>query len=295
MSTVRTAVIPVAGLGTRMLPAAKSVPKEMLPVVDRPLIDHAVAEARAAGIECIVLVTGPGGSAVVDYFDPAPELEESLANAGKAEALARITPHLDSPGDVVSVRQPRRLGLGHSVWCARKVVGDEPFAVILPDDLILGQPSCLSELLAVHHRLGGNVIGVEDVPVERTGRYGILDVTADDGTVAAARGLVEKPDPKRAPSRLGVVGRYVLDPAVMRALDHQGPGALGEVQLTDAIARTLTDTSLHGVRFSGRRFDCGSKAGFVEATLTVALEHPETSETTHELLHRYTRGRAVSA
>ncbi|SDF75719.1 UDP-glucose pyrophosphorylase [Limimonas halophila] len=295
MARVRTAVIPVAGLGTRMLPAAKAIPKEMLPVVDRPLIEHTVAEARAAGMERIVLVTGQGGSAVVDHFDRAPELEDALSKAGKTETLEQTNRHADRGGEIISVRQARKLGLGHAVWCAHRVVGDEPFAVMLPDDLILGEPPCLSELVAVHDRLGGNVVSVEEVAAEATSRYGILDVTADDGTVAASQGVVEKPAPEVAPSRLGVVGRYVLDPGVMRALADQPAGAGGEIQLTDAIARTLPQTPLHGVRFSGHRYDCGSKAGFVQAFLAVALEHPDTAAAARAEMARHALKQTVSA
>jgi len=292
MSPVRTAVIPAAGLGTRMLPAAKAVPKEMLPVVDRPLIDFAVAEARGAGIERIVVVTGQGGSAILDHFDAAPDLENALSAVGKTDALNAIVPDPERTGDIVAVRQPRSLGLGHAVWCASRVVRDEAFAVLLPDDLILGSEPCLAELLAVRDRLGGNVVSVEEVSDDAASRYGILDVTADDGRVAAANGVVEKPAPEDAPSRLGVVGRYVLEPAVLDRLAEQTAGAVGEIQLTDAIAQTLPGIPLHGTRFGGERFDCGTKAGFVEASLAVAMNHPETAETAAAAARRHAGKRA---
>jgi len=289
---VRKAVFPVAGLGTRVLPAVKAVPKEMLPVVDRPIIDYAVAEARAAGIEEFIFVTGRGKTALEDHFDRAPMLEDLLESKGKMQELATVRDCVPAPGRVIYTRQQAPLGLGHAVWCARHAVGDEPFAVILPDDLMLGEPGCLAQLLAAHAEVGGHVVAVEDVPRAATNRYGSLDVTADDGRLASARGLVEKPAPAEAPSTLSIIGRYVLDPAVLRQLDHQPPGRGGEIQLTDALAATLGEVAFHGLRFAGRRYDCGSKAGYVAATLAVALEHPETAEATRALLAAYRQAAA---
>jgi len=284
MTRVRKAVFPVAGLGTRVLPAAKAVPKEMLPVVDRPLIEYAVEEARQAGIEEFVFVTARGKSAMEDHFDGAPELERALESKGKSRELELVRRSVLPPGSITYVRQQEPLGLGHAVWCARAVVGDEPFAVILPDDLIKGTTPCLKQLIDAHAEVGGSVVAVVDVPREHTNRYGILDVTEDDGRLAAAKGLVEKPDPQQAPSTLSIIGRYVLDPAVMTELGRQKPGQGGEIQLTDAMAATIDRVPFHGLRFEGARYDCGNKAGYIEAILAYALDHPDTGEATARLI-----------
>ena len=236
---VRKAVFPVGGLGTRFLPATKAMPKEMLPVVDKPLIQYAVDEARAAGIEQIIFVTGRGKQAIEDHFDHSVELENTLEARGKHEVLAMLRETLLDAGAVAYTRQPEALGLGHAVWCARDLVGDEPFAVLLADDLVKAATPCLAQMLEVYRETGGNVVAVEDVPLEETNRYGILDVVSDDGKLAEAKGLVEKPDPKDAPSTLSIIGRYILTPQVFRELDRQDKGAGGEIQLTDAMARTL--------------------------------------------------------
>lgn len=283
MPRVRKAVFPVAGLGTRVLPAVKAVPKEMLPVVDRPLIEYAVEEARAAGIEEFIFVTGRGKDALEDHFDRAVELEETLQRKGKSEALEAIRPKLPA-GAVTALRQQNPLGLGHAIWCARRAVGDEPFAVVLPDDLIQARTPCLRQLVDAYADTGGNLAAVVDVPRDQTRRYGILDVTQDDGRLASARGLVEKPDPEAAPSTLSIIGRYILDPQVMRELDRRDSGHGGEIQLTDAIAATLPALPFHGLRFEGTRFDCGNKAGYVAATLAFALDHPETRDETAALI-----------
>ncbi len=271
---VRKAVFPVAGLGTRFLPATKLVAKEMLPVVDKPLIQYAVEEARKAGIEHCIFVTGRGKAVLVDHFDHAPELENQLRQRGKDLPLAELLGGLPPAGTIFSTRQQEPLGLGHAVWCARPFIGDEPFAVILPDDLVLTEGSCIGELIEAWHQTGGNVVAVEEVPRERTGSYGILDVEYDDGRIAKAKGLVEKPDPANAPSTLAIIGRYILDPVVMTALGNTPKGAGNEIQLTDAMARTMGLVPFHGVRFSGKRFDCGDKVGFLEANLNFALARP---------------------
>jgi UTP--glucose-1-phosphate uridylyltransferase len=289
---VRKAVLPVAGLGTRVLPAVKAIPKEMLPIVDRPLIEYAVEEARASGIEEFVFVTARGKTPIEDHFDRAPALEATLETRGRSAELESVQHSTMLDGNVVFTRQHSPRGLGHAVWCARHVVGDEPFAVILPDDLIQAPRPALGQLLEAYDRVGGSVVAVVDVPRDQTNRYGILDVTSDDGHLAAAKGLVEKPDPVAAPSTLSIIGRYVLHPAVMRQLDRQQPGRGGEIQLTDAMAATIPDVPLHGLRFEGRRFDCGNKAGYVEAILAFALEHPETAHATRELLRSYAPRRA---
>ncbi|MDY0242592.1 MAG: UTP--glucose-1-phosphate uridylyltransferase GalU [Rhodospirillaceae bacterium] len=273
--SVRTCVFPVAGLGTRFLPATKAMPKEMLTVVDKPLIQYAVEEAAAAGIEHFIFVTGRGKAALEDHFDRSPELERTLSARGKTVEIAAITEGMPKAGSLSYTRQQEPLGLGHAVWCAREMVGDEPFAVILPDDLIQAETPCLKQLIATHADVGGHVVAVADVPREHTKRYGILDVVADDGRVARAKGLVEKPEPEKAPSTLSIIGRYVLHPKVFQFLDKKVAGAGGEIQLTDAISQTIGAVPFHGVRFEGRRFDCGDKLGWLEANLALALARPE--------------------
>ena len=273
--SVRTCVFPVAGLGTRFLPATKAMPKEMLTVVDKPLIQYAVEEAAAAGIEHFIFVTGRGKAALEDHFDRSPELERTLSARGKTVEIAAITEGMPKAGSLSYTRQQEPLGLGHAVWCAREMVGNEPFAVILPDDLIQAETPCLKQLIATHADVGGHVVAVADVPREHTKRYGILDVVADDGRVARAKGLVEKPEPEKAPSTLSIIGRYVLHPKVFQFLDKKVAGAGGEIQLTDAISQTIGAVPFHGVRFEGRRFDCGDKLGWLEANLALALARPE--------------------
>ena len=284
---IRKAVFPVAGLGTRFLPATKSMPKEMLPVVDKPLIQYALEEARDAGIEEFILVTGRGKSAMEDHFDHAFELEATLKERGKQAALDALGDTLFEAGQIAYVRQQQPLGLGHAVWCARNLVGDEPFAVILPDDLVLAEKGCLAQMVEVHEQVGGNVVAVMDVPREQTNRYGILDVVEDDGRVAKARGLVEKPDPAEAPSTLSIIGRYILDPQVLKALDRKEKGAGGEIQLTDAMARTIDEVPFHGLRFEGTRFDCGSKEGFLEANVAYALARADLRESMQSILRKH--------
>lgn len=270
---VRKAVFPVAGLGTRFLPATKLVAKEMLPVVDKPLIQYAVEEARKAGIEYCIFVTGRGKAVLVDHFDHAPELENLLRERGKKEPLDELLGGLPEPGTIVSTRQQEPLGLGHAVWCARSFVGDEPFAVILPDDLVMSDRPCIGQLIEAWQDIGGgNVLAVEEVPHDKTDKYGILDIASDNGRLAVAKGMVEKPKPENAPSNLAVIGRYVLDPLVMRTLENTPKGAGGEIQLTDAIAATIGKVPLHGYRFDGTRFDCGDKVGFIEANIAFGLQ-----------------------
>jgi UTP--glucose-1-phosphate uridylyltransferase len=274
---VRKAVFPVGGLGTRFLPATKAMPKEMLPVVDKPLIQYAVEEARAAGIEEFIFVTGRGKSAIEDHFDHSWELQNSLMARGKQAELAEIQSWLPAPGQVAYTRQQEPLGLGHAVWCARHLVGDEPFAVLLADDLVLSEVPCLKQMVGVHGRVGGNLVAAMDVPREHTGRYGILDVVREDGRLAEAGGLVEKPKPADAPSTLSIIGRYILQPGVFAELDRQEKGAGGEVQLTDAMARTIGRISFHGLRFEG----------FLEATIAFALARPDLAAEMTEILDRY--------
>lgn len=285
---IHKAVFPVAGLGTRFLPATKSMPKEMLPVVDKPLIQYALEEAKAAGIEEFILVTGRGKGAMEDHFDHAYELEATLQARGKQAALETLGDTLFEAGQISYVRQQQPLGLGHAVWCARNLIGDEPFAVLLPDDLVLAEQGCLAQMVEIYERVGGNVVAVMDVPREQTNRYGILDVVEDDGRVAKAQGLVEKPDPAAAPSTLSIIGRYILDPKVLKALDLKEKGAGGEIQLTDAMARTIDEVPFHGLRFTGTRFDCGSKEGFLEANVAFALARDDLRGAMQEILRKHT-------
>ena len=271
---IRKAVLPVAGLGTRFLPATKSMPKEMLTVVDKPLIQYAVEEARAAGIEQIIFVTGRGKGALEDHFDISYELEATMRARGKS--LAPIEGLRQKPGSPVYVRQQEPLGLGHAVWCAREIVGDEPFAVLLPDDLMDGRGrGCMEQMVAAYEKVGGNIICAEEVPDDQTHRYGIITPGARDGALTEVKGLVEKPAPGTAPSNLSVIGRYILQPEVMHVLDGQERGAGGEIQLTDAMARMIGTQPFHGLTFEGTRHDCGDKAGFVYANLALGLAHPE--------------------
>jgi len=268
---VLKAVFPVAGLGTRFLPATKAMPKEMLPVVDKPLIQYAVEEAAAAGIEEFIFVTGRGKSAIEDHFDHSYELQDELAARSQDAALEDLRKWLPTAGQVAYTRQQQPLGLGHAVWCARHLVGEEPFAVLLADDLVLSESPCLGQMIEVHRRTGGNVVSVIEVPREETSNYGVIELGADDGRLVEIAGLVEKPAPEEAPSTLTVIGRYVLMPGVFAELDRQELGAGGEIQLTDAMAATLKDVPFHGFRVDGRRFDCGNKLGFIEANVAFAL------------------------
>jgi UTP--glucose-1-phosphate uridylyltransferase len=274
MKPLRKAIFPVAGLGTRFLPATKAIPKEMLPIVDKPLIQYAVEEAKAAGIEQFIFVTGRGKSAMEDHFDFAVELNETLRRRGKQPELEASNAMIPPPGEIICVRQQEAKGLGHAVWCARHLVGDEPVAVLLPDDLILAETPCLQQMAEAHRQAGGNLLAVEEVAPEHTARYGILSPGRTDGRLTEVKGLVEKPKPADAPSRLAVIGRYILEPRVFAMLDRHEVGAGGEIQLTDALARLIGGAPFHGYRFEGRRFDCGDKAGFIDATIAFGLRHP---------------------
>jgi len=279
---VRKAVFPVAGLGTRLLPATKSIPKEMITVVDRPLIQYAVDEAREAGIEQLIFVTGRGKSALVDYFDQAFELETTMRDKGKS--LDILKPSNARFGEVITVRQQQPLGLGHAVWCARDIVGDEPFAVLLPDELMYAKPNCLEQMVEAYEKVGGNVVAALEVPDNETHKYGVIDPGATDGRLTEIRGLVEKPKPGTAPSNLMLPGRYILQPDVMRALDDQERGAGGEIQLTDAMAKLIGKQPFHAFRFEGERYDCGSAAGFVIANLAMSLERSDVGPAIREFI-----------
>jgi UTP--glucose-1-phosphate uridylyltransferase len=284
---LRKAVLPVAGLGTRFLPATKALAKEMLPVVDKPLIQYAVEEARAAGIEQFCLITGRGKTALVEHFDVAYELESTLRERQKTDALKLLEGCSMQPGSIMSVRQQVPLGLGHAIWCARAFIGDDPFAILLPDDIILSDKPCLQQLAEAYAGTGGNVVAVTEVPREHTNRYGILKIGADDGKLVEVTGLVEKPRPEVAPSTLSIIGRYVLLPEVIAHIARFEKGAGGEIQLTDAMARMIGSKPFHGLRYEGRRFDCGDKVGFLEAQIAFALKRPDMADAVRAFLPKY--------
>ena len=284
---IRKAIFPVGGMGTRFLPATKAIPKEMLPIVDKPLIQYAVEEAQAAGIENFIFVTGRGKHAIEDHFDYSFELDSMLEERGRSDMLETIRSWMPKPGQISYIRQMQPLGLGHAVWCARDLIGDEPFAVLLADDLVQSRTPCLKQMVDVQADVGGSVVGVMDVPREHTSRYGILDIEKDAGDLVSIRGLVEKPRPEDAPSTLSIIGRYILQPEVFEYLDRQEKGAGGEIQLTDAMAATLGKGPFHGLRFEGRRFDCGDKAGFLDASIAFALARDDLAAATREILKSY--------
>ncbi|MDP5309219.1 UTP--glucose-1-phosphate uridylyltransferase [Paracoccus spongiarum] len=272
---VTKAVIPVAGLGTRLLPATKTIPKEIMPLVDRPLIQYAIDEARAAGIKEFIFVTSRGKGALEDYFDQAHELEASLKKAGKTELLEIVRSTNMESGAIAIIRQQKALGLGHAIWCARRLITDDPFAVLLPDDVIIGDPPCLQQMIEAYQETGGCMVATMAVPADEISSYGVLDVAEDIGAIVRVRGLVEKPR-DNAPSNLAVIGRYILAPTVMNNLNKLKQGSGGEVHLTGAIADEIAEgRNVYGLRFRGQRFDCGSKAGFIRASIALALEREE--------------------
>ena len=290
MKPLRKAVLPVAGLGTRFLPATKAIAKEMLPVVDKPLIQYAIEEARAAGIEQFCMVTGRGKTSLVEHFDIAFELEATLRERDKQDALAALRETQVEPGSMVTVRQQIPLGLGHAIWCARAFIGEDPFAILLPDDLVLSETPCLRQLADVYRDIGGNVVAVTEVPREQTNRYGILRIGRDDGRLVEVLGLVEKPEPADAPSNLSIIGRYVLMPEVIGELSGMERGAGGEVQLTDGMAGLIGKQPFHGLRYEGKRFDCGDKIGFLEAQIAFALKRPDLAPAVRGFLKTYAQG-----
>jgi UTP--glucose-1-phosphate uridylyltransferase len=282
ITPVRKAIFPVAGLGTRLLPATKSIPKEMITIVDRPLIQYAVDEAREAGIEQLIFVTGRGKAALDDYFDIGFELETTMRERGKS--LDSLEPSRSGFGEVVSVRQQQPLGLGHAVWCARHIVGDEPFAVLLPDELMVGKPNCLAQMVEAYNEVGGNLVAALEMPASEMHRYGVIDPGATNGRLTEIRGMVEKPAPGTAPSNLMLPGRYILQPEVMRVLDSQETGAGGEIQLTDAMAKLIGKQPFNAFLFDGERYDCGNAAGFVIGNLALALGRDDVAPQVREFL-----------
>jgi UTP--glucose-1-phosphate uridylyltransferase len=287
MKPIRKAVLPVAGLGTRVLPATKSIPKEMLPVFDRPAIQYVVDEAIEAGIEHFVFVTGRNKGAIEDYFDRAYELEATLAEKGKTRVLAELDETRAKPGSMSFVRQQAPLGLGHAIWCARDVIGHEPFAILLPDMIVKGQPSCLSQLVSAYNTVGGNIIAVEPVDPSQTGSFGIVDVEPSDKALKPLKGMVEKPAPADAPSNLMITGRYLLQPEIFELLEQQKPGAGGEVQLTDSLFALMAKQDFHALAYDGCSYDCGNKIGYLEATLAHALADKEFGAEALNLLKAY--------
>lgn len=281
---VRRAVFPVGGLGTSFLPATKAMPKEMLPVVDKPLIQYAVEEAQAAGIEHFIFVTGRGKTVLQDHFDLAPELERVLKDRAQVDAIQALRSFIPESGQLSFTRQSDALGLGHAIWCARELVGDEPFAVILPDDLILSQTPCLKQMLDFHMETGGNVVAVSEVPSDKVSSYGMLDVEEDQGRLIKIKGLVEKPRLGTAPSALGITGRYILHPDIFSYLETWVQTAAHDITLTDAIADMMGSVPVHGLRYEGQRFDCGDRIGFVMANLAFALERPSMKDSVLQAL-----------
>jgi len=287
MHRIRKVVFPVAGLGTRMLPATKVLPKEMLPVVDKPVVQYAVEEAAAAGCEQFIFVTGRGKTLIEDHFDRAFELVETLRRKGREDELEALERAVPAAGSFVWTRQPAPLGLGHAVWCARHLVGEEPFAVVLVDDLIHARVPCLKQLVEAHAETGANIVAVMEVPQEQTGRYGVITPGRERDALVAIEGFVEKPRPEAAPSRLAVIGRYILSSRIFALLERAKPGAGGEIQLTDAMAALLDEQPFYGLRFEGRRFDCGDRLGYLEAILALAMEREDLAAGLHAALRHY--------
>lgn len=287
MKPVKKVIFPVAGLGTRMLPATKVLPKEMLPVVDKPIIQYALEEAAAAGCEQFIFVTGRGKTIIEDHFDRAVELFDSLAAKGREAQLRGLEADVPLAGRVLYTRQQQAKGLGHAVWCARQLIDDEPFGVILVDDLIHGEVPCFEQMSRAHREIGGNLVAIMEVPEAHTSRYGIVDPGGEKGPLVEVRGLVEKPDPTSAPSRYAVIGRYILDAAVFTHLDRHEIGAGGEIQLTDAMQKLIGGQPFHGYRFAGRRYDCGDKLGYLEAIVATALARPDLGAGFAEILDRH--------
>jgi UTP--glucose-1-phosphate uridylyltransferase len=284
---IRKAVFPVAGLGTRFLPATKAMPKEMLPINDRPLIQHVFEEARAAGIEEFIFITGRHKNMLEEHFDYQPELEQTLQSRGKTDMLEKIRDSEMPAGKLFLTRQPKPLGLGHAIWCAKKLIGDDPFAILLPDDLVLHEQGCLSQMVEVYNEKGGNVVAVKDVQRKETNKYGIVDIGNEEDNVIQVKGLVEKPDPDEAPSTLSVVGRYILQPEVLDYLAAFETGAGNEIQLTDSMAKLIRQQPFHGLKFDGKHYDCGSRLGFIEANLAYGLADPEIGQHVSKILTKF--------
>jgi UTP--glucose-1-phosphate uridylyltransferase len=284
---IRKAIFPVGGMGTRFLPATKAMPKEMLPVVDKPIIQYAVEEAWAAGIEECIFVTGRGKSAIEDHFDHSYELQDTLLKRNKTELWEKVNSTLKQPGQIAYIRQQEPMGLGHAVWCARNLIGDEPFAVLLADDLVLSPKSCLQQMIEAYNETGGTLVALTEVEREKTSQYGIVHPVSRSGKLVKADGIVEKPKPADAPSNLAVIGRYILQPEIFTHLSEKQLGAGGEIQLTDALAKVIEHSAFHGLLFDGERFDCGNHLGFLEANIAFALDRPELKTGVETFIQRY--------
>ena len=289
MKPVRKAVFPVAGLGTRFLPATKVLPKEMLPLDGKPLIQHAYEEARDAGIEEFIFVTGRNKEMLEEHFDYQPELMQTLEARGKKDMLEHVVKSQMPEGALYTTRQAKPLGLGHAIWCARNLIGDEPFAIILPDDVILGEKGCLSQLVESYNKSSGNCVAVMDVPKSETNKYGVLDTDNAADREPDIKGLVEKPDPEQAPSTLSIIGRYILQPEIFDHLSNFEKGTGGEIQLTDAMTRLIGKQGVRGLRFDGTRYDCGSQLGFLEANIAFALHNEQISADVEKIINKYER------
>jgi UTP--glucose-1-phosphate uridylyltransferase len=282
---IRKAVFPVGGLGTRFLPATKALPKEMLPVVDKPIIHYAFEEAREAGIEEFIFVTGRNKSAIEDHFDHSYELQHTLSRREKQKELELTKGWLPPAGSIAYTRQQDPLGLGHAVWCARHLIGDEPFAVILADDMVLSEKPCIGQMIEAYK--GGNMAAVMEVPREKTKSYGILDIEKESGKIVTAKGLVEKPEPKNAPSNLSIIGRYILDSSIFSVLENQKKGSGNEIQLTDAMNSMIGDKNFYGFRFDGVRYDCGNREGYIEANIAFSLNRPDMKDSIQKILNQF--------
>lgn len=286
---IRKAVFPVAGLGTRFLPATKAMPKEMLTINDRPLIQHVFEEAREAGIEDFIFVTGRHKEMLEEHFDFQPELEETLLSRGKHDMLDKVRDCEMPAGSLFLTRQPKPLGLGHAIWCAQKLIGNEPFAVLLPDVLVKGPTGCLKQMVDIYNETGGNIIALEEVPKEETYKYGIAAIQNDDGRKMEIQRLVEKPKPEEAPSNLHVLGRYILQPEVFDHLSAFETGAGGEIQLTDAMAKLIGNQPFYGMRFEGKSYDSGSRLGFIEANMVYGMDDPNIGEDVKNLIRKFAK------
>jgi UTP--glucose-1-phosphate uridylyltransferase len=289
MKKIRKAVLPVAGFGTRVLPATKTIPKEMLPIVDRPALQYVIDEAREAGIEHFIFVTGRNKGAIEDYFDRAYELEYSLRENGKTDIYDQLNNDTPKPGSMSFVRQQSAKGLGHAIWCAREIIGSEPFAVLLPDVLIKSKKSCLSQMVGAYKKVGGNVIAVDAIPHDQVSKYGVINPQKREGNIIQMSGMVEKPNPNSAPSNLKITGRYILQPEIMNILENQAAGINNEIQLTDAMARLMQNQKFYAYEYEGKDYDCGSKLGYFEAVLAYAKDHSEIGEQARSMIKRFSQ------
>ena len=289
MKKIRKAVLPVAGFGTRILPATKTIPKEMLPVVDRPALQYVIDEAKEAGIEHFVFVTGRNKGAIEDYFDRAYELEYSLREKGKIDIYDQLNNDIPKPGSMSFVRQQSAKGLGHAIWCAREIIDNEPFAVLLPDVLIKSKKSCLSQMVNAYKKVGGNIVAVDAIPHDQVSKYGVINPQKREGNIIQMSGMVEKPNPNSAPSNLKITGRYILQPEIMNILENQAAGINNEIQLTDAMARLMQNQKFYAYEYEGKDYDCGSKLGYFEAVLAYAKDHSEIGEQARSMIKRFSQ------